>query len=188
MQPNISQKGNLWEYIRTLNLLIKYAETAEKKYEGFVKLKQNPNIENFNKHNVLLKGEQLVSPSWVLGVVLYVGPRCHYFEDFQVLRYPRQFENALVNRRHRLIGAAFSALVAAISLAMSIVQQTQPYDLRAPDYWVSLLQHFAVYLVVVPVFNGFLQDVHYFMWAFYVNHQFAGISWGQILGPSFSSI
>jgi len=68
-------KSNSLEYRKFLNLTIKYNDANE----GFIKLKQNPNIEYFKSENMVFRNEMLTSPSYIYGLVLRIGNNCKYF-------------------------------------------------------------------------------------------------------------
>jgi hypothetical protein len=71
-------KNNSLEYRKIMNLDVNYNNM----YQGFIKLKQNPNIEYFNQDNIIFRSEKLLSPKFVYGLVLNTGNNCRYYRDF----------------------------------------------------------------------------------------------------------
>ncbi|KAL4462113.1 hypothetical protein ABPG74_000958 [Tetrahymena malaccensis] len=82
--PKFSKiKGNHFEYKKILTGKIEYVSPTERntKFEGFIKVSKDPVGTVVAKEHIGLRGSMLEYSDWVIGVAIYTGRECFYYQD-----------------------------------------------------------------------------------------------------------
>ncbi|KAL4483603.1 hypothetical protein ABPG72_006669 [Tetrahymena utriculariae] len=82
--PKFSKiKGNHFEYKKILTGKIEYVSPAERnaKFEGFIKVSKDPVGTVVAKEHIGLRGSMLEYSDWVIGIAIYTGKECFYYQD-----------------------------------------------------------------------------------------------------------
>ncbi|EAR91052.3 adenylate/guanylate cyclase domain protein (macronuclear) [Tetrahymena thermophila SB210] len=82
--PKFSKiKGNHFEYKKILTGKIEYVSSAERnnKFEGFINVSKDPVGTVVAKENIGFRGSMLEYSDWVIGIAIYTGKECYYYQD-----------------------------------------------------------------------------------------------------------